>query len=121
MYCKCGLTEKALEVFKEMEHKDSVSCTSFISGLAEWKCQLRPWLLLQYEPIDEFSRPAGGDNISVTIRFPCMLCITDRVFGSFTETHEVYEVAAGPVIKATMDDIDGVVSKTTFNFKTLLC
>ncbi|KAL7612364.1 hypothetical protein Lser_V15G09296 [Lactuca serriola] len=34
MYCKCGSTEKALEVFGEMEHKDSVSWTSVISGLA---------------------------------------------------------------------------------------
>lgn len=38
-----------------------------------------------------------------------MFCITDRVFGSFAETHEVYEVAAGPVIKAAMDGINGVV------------
>ncbi|KAL2556019.1 Pentatricopeptide repeat-containing protein [Forsythia ovata] len=34
MYCKCGSVEKALEVFHEMEEKDSVSWTSIISGLA---------------------------------------------------------------------------------------
>ncbi|KAK7394803.1 hypothetical protein VNO78_15342 [Psophocarpus tetragonolobus] len=34
MYCKCGVVEKALEVFKEMRKKDSVSWTSIISGLA---------------------------------------------------------------------------------------
>ncbi|KVI10139.1 pentatricopeptide repeat-containing protein At2g22410, mitochondrial-like [Cynara cardunculus var. scolymus] len=34
MYCKCGSTEKALQVFQEMETKDSVSWTSVISGLA---------------------------------------------------------------------------------------
>ncbi|CAI9274003.1 unnamed protein product [Lactuca saligna] len=34
MYCKCGSTEKALQVFQKMEHKDSVSWTSVISGLA---------------------------------------------------------------------------------------
>lgn len=34
MYCKCGLVEKALEVFQEMKQKDSVSWTSIISGLA---------------------------------------------------------------------------------------
>lgn len=34
MYCKCGLTEKALQVFQEMKIKDSVSWTSVISGLA---------------------------------------------------------------------------------------
>ncbi|KAJ7970031.1 Pentatricopeptide repeat-containing protein, partial [Quillaja saponaria] len=34
MYCKCGVVEKALEVFKEMKKKDSVSWTSIVSGLA---------------------------------------------------------------------------------------
>ncbi|ONI25205.1 hypothetical protein PRUPE_2G288700 [Prunus persica] len=34
MYCKCGVAEKALEVFQWMEEKDSVSWTSVISGLA---------------------------------------------------------------------------------------
>lgn len=34
MYCKCGVVEKALQVFNEMETKDSVSWTSIISGLA---------------------------------------------------------------------------------------
>lgn len=34
MYCKCGSTDNALEVFQEMERKDSVSWTSVISGLA---------------------------------------------------------------------------------------
>ncbi|TQD80566.1 hypothetical protein C1H46_033870 [Malus baccata] len=34
MYCKCGLVEKAMEVFQWMEKKDAVSWTSVISGLA---------------------------------------------------------------------------------------
>ncbi|XVF09772.1 hypothetical protein REPUB_Repub07fG0124900 [Reevesia pubescens] len=34
MYCKCGVVEKALEVFHNMKEKDSVSWTSVISGLA---------------------------------------------------------------------------------------
>ncbi|XP_015878009.3 pentatricopeptide repeat-containing protein At2g29760, chloroplastic [Ziziphus jujuba] len=34
MYCKCGVVEKGLEVFHEMEIKDPVSWTSIISGLA---------------------------------------------------------------------------------------
>lgn len=34
MYCKCGVVEKALEVFREMNTKDSISWTSVISGLA---------------------------------------------------------------------------------------
>ncbi|KAJ9164127.1 hypothetical protein P3X46_023740 [Hevea brasiliensis] len=34
MYCKCGVVEKALEVFHQMKKRDSVSWTSVISGLA---------------------------------------------------------------------------------------
>uniref|UniRef100_A0A9I9ECA2 Pentatricopeptide repeat-containing protein n=1 Tax=Cucumis melo TaxID=3656 RepID=A0A9I9ECA2_CUCME len=34
MYCKCGVVEKALQVFNDMKTKDSVSWTSIISGLA---------------------------------------------------------------------------------------
>ncbi|GAB4858667.1 hypothetical protein Ancab_010139 [Ancistrocladus abbreviatus] len=34
MYCKCGAVEKALEVFRNMKEKDSVSWTSVISGMA---------------------------------------------------------------------------------------
>lgn len=34
MYCKCGVVEKALEVFHGMKDKDSISWTSVISGLA---------------------------------------------------------------------------------------
>ncbi|KAK7294674.1 hypothetical protein RJT34_17564 [Clitoria ternatea] len=34
MYCKCGVVEKALDVFKKMRKKDSVSWTSIIVGLA---------------------------------------------------------------------------------------
>ncbi|XP_027154326.1 pentatricopeptide repeat-containing protein At1g31430-like [Coffea eugenioides] len=34
MYCKCGSTEKALEVFHDMKEKDTVSWNSVISGLA---------------------------------------------------------------------------------------
>ncbi|QHO22413.1 hypothetical protein HN51_046285 [Arachis hypogaea] len=34
MYCKCGVVEKALEVFNGMSKKDSVSWNSLISGLA---------------------------------------------------------------------------------------
>ncbi|XP_022737431.1 pentatricopeptide repeat-containing protein At2g29760, chloroplastic-like [Durio zibethinus] len=34
MYCKCGVVEKALEVFHDMKGKDSVSWSSVISGLA---------------------------------------------------------------------------------------
>ncbi|KAI3755584.1 hypothetical protein L1987_55388 [Smallanthus sonchifolius] len=90
------------------------------------------------EPIDDVPRPAGGDSISVTIRFrplsereyqrgdevawyadgdklvrneynPATSYAFDKVFGSYAETQEVYEVAAGPVIRAAMEGINGTV------------
>ncbi|XP_071736749.1 kinesin-like protein KIN-7D, mitochondrial [Rutidosis leptorrhynchoides] len=90
------------------------------------------------ESIDDVSRPGGGDSISVTIRFrplsereyqrgdevawyadgdklvrneynPATSYAFDKVFGSYAETQEVYEVAAGPVIRAAMEGINGTV------------
>ncbi|XP_051135079.1 kinesin-like protein KIN-7D, mitochondrial isoform X2 [Andrographis paniculata] len=88
------------------------------------------------EPMDE--APRSGDSISVTIRFrpmsdreyhrgdeiawyadgdkivrneynPMTAYAFDRVFGPDTNTEEVYEVAARPVVKAAMDGINGTV------------
>ncbi|KAF5814283.1 putative plus-end-directed kinesin ATPase transcription factor C2H2 family [Helianthus annuus] len=90
------------------------------------------------EPIDDVPRSGGGDSISVTIRFrplsereyqrgdevawyadgdklvrneynPATSYAFDKVFGSYAETQEVYEVAAGPVIRAAMEGINGTV------------
>ncbi|GER42288.1 kinesin-related protein [Striga asiatica] len=88
------------------------------------------------EPMDSASR--SGDSISVTIRFrplndreynrgdeiawyadgdkivrneynPMTSYAFDKVFGHNTNTQEVYEVAARPVVKAAMDGINGTV------------
>ncbi|KAK9077340.1 hypothetical protein SSX86_005677 [Deinandra increscens subsp. villosa] len=90
------------------------------------------------ESIDDVPRSAGGDSISVTIRFrplsereyqrgdevawyadgdtlvrneynAATSYAFDKVFGSYAETQEVYEVAAGPVIRAAMEGINGTV------------
>ncbi|KAL8264530.1 hypothetical protein R6Q59_022660 [Mikania micrantha] len=90
------------------------------------------------EQIDDVPRSGGGDSISVTIRFrplsereyqrgdevawyadgdklvrneynPATSYAFDKVFGSYAETQEVYEVAAGPVIRAAMEGINGTV------------
>ncbi|GKD11474.1 kinesin-like protein KIN-7D, mitochondrial, partial [Tanacetum coccineum] len=37
------------------------------------------------------------------------LCGLDKVFGEYSETQEVYDVAAGPVIRAAMEGINGTV------------
>ncbi|KAL3614024.1 Kinesin-like protein KIN-7D, mitochondrial [Castilleja foliolosa] len=88
------------------------------------------------EPMDYASR--SGDSISVTIRFrplsereyqkgdeiawypdddktvrneynPMTAYAFDKVFGPNTDTPEVYEVAARPVVKAAMEGINGTV------------
>ncbi|PWA54649.1 kinesin motor family protein [Artemisia annua] len=90
------------------------------------------------EMVDDVAKPAGGDSISVTIRFrplsereyqrgdevawyadgdklvrneynPATSYAFDKVFGEYSETQEVYDVAAGPVIKAAMEGINGTV------------
>ncbi|XP_076894622.1 kinesin-like protein KIN-7D, mitochondrial [Bidens hawaiensis] len=96
-------------------------------------------LLIDEPIIDDASRHGGaGDSISVTIRFrpmnereyqrgdevawyadgdklvrneynPATSYAFDKVFGSYAETQEVYEVAAGPVIRAAMEGINGTV------------
>ncbi|XP_041999302.1 kinesin-like protein KIN-7D, mitochondrial [Salvia splendens] len=88
------------------------------------------------EPLESASR--SGDSISVTVRFrplsereyqrgdevawyvdgekivrnefnPMTAYAFDRVFGSNTNTLEVYEVAARPVVKSAMDGVNGTV------------
>nr|XP_043627585.1 kinesin-like protein KIN-7D, mitochondrial [Erigeron canadensis] len=94
--------------------------------------------MIDEQQMDDVSRPAGGDSISVTIRFrplsereyqrgdevawyadgdkivrneynPATSYAFDKVFGSYAETQDVYEVAAGPVIRAAMEGINGTV------------
>lgn len=38
-----------------------------------------------------------------------LFCIVDKVFGPATETQDVYEIAAQPVIESAMDGINGKV------------
>ncbi|XP_058213223.1 kinesin-like protein KIN-7D, mitochondrial [Rhododendron vialii] len=93
--------------------------------------------LLLGEPLDA-PRSAGGDSISVTIRFRPLsereyqrgdeiawyadgdkivrnefnlatAYAFDKVFGQSTMSHEVYDVAARPVVKAAMEGVNGTV------------
>ena len=41
------------------------------------------------------------------------MLLTDKVFGSSTNTPEVYEVAARPVVKAAMDGVNGKLNLFT--------
>ncbi|KAG5547843.1 hypothetical protein RHGRI_013503 [Rhododendron griersonianum] len=93
--------------------------------------------LLLGEPLDA-PRSAGGDSISVTIRFRPLsereyqrgdeiawyadgdkivrnefnlatAYAFDKVFGQSTMSHEVYDIAARPVVKAAMEGVNGTV------------
>ncbi|KAE8692657.1 Kinesin-related protein 11 [Hibiscus syriacus] len=86
----------------------------------------------------QLEAPRSGDSISVTIRFrplnereshkgdeiawyadgdrivrneynPATAYAFDRVFGPHATTHEVYEVAAKPVVQAAMEGVNGTV------------
>lgn len=94
--------------------------------------------LLLGETLLDAPRSAGGDSISVTIRFRPLsereyqrgdeiawyadgdkivrneynlatAYAFDKVFGQSTMSHEVYDVAARPVVKAAMEGVNGTV------------
>ncbi|XP_022874222.1 pentatricopeptide repeat-containing protein At2g29760, chloroplastic-like [Olea europaea var. sylvestris] len=66
MYCKCGSVENALEVFHEMEEKDSVSWTSIISGLAANGISNHA-LELFSQMLREGARPTHGTFVGILL------------------------------------------------------
>ncbi|XP_030533125.1 pentatricopeptide repeat-containing protein At2g29760, chloroplastic-like [Rhodamnia argentea] len=66
MYCKCGSVEKALELFKQMKEKDTVSWTSVISGLAV-NGFANSALKLFSEMLSERIKPTHGTFVGVLL------------------------------------------------------
>ncbi|CAN0902666.1 Pentatricopeptide repeat-containing protein At2g29760, chloroplastic [Linum grandiflorum] len=66
MYCKCGDVEKAKDVFNGMNHKDSVSWTSIICGLAV-NGRADDAIDLFSQMLTEGQRPIRGTFIGVLI------------------------------------------------------
>lgn len=44
----------------------------------------------------------------IIVVFGFYFAVADKVFGPHTASHEVYEVAAKPVVKAAMEGVNGI-------------
>ncbi|KAG6386434.1 hypothetical protein SASPL_155336 [Salvia splendens] len=71
--------------------------------------RFRPLSEREYQRGDEVAWYADGEKIARNEFNPMTAYAFDRVFGSNTNTLEVYEVAARPVVKAAMDGVNGTV------------
>ncbi|KAL2512334.1 Kinesin motor family protein [Abeliophyllum distichum] len=71
--------------------------------------RFRPINEREYHRGDEIAWYADGDKIVRNEYNPMTAYAFDRVFGPNTNTQEVYEVAARPVVKAAMEGVNGTV------------
>ncbi|XP_051132720.1 kinesin-like protein KIN-7D, mitochondrial [Andrographis paniculata] len=71
--------------------------------------RFRPMSEREYQRGDEITWYADGDKIVRNEYNPMTAYGFDRVFGPNTNTQEVYEVAARPVVKAAMEGVNGTV------------
>ncbi|KAL3012606.1 hypothetical protein AAZX31_06G008600 [Glycine max] len=71
--------------------------------------RFRPLSEREYQRGDEIAWYADGDKIVRNEYNPATAYAFDRVFGPHTNSDEVYEVAAKPVIKAAMEGVNGTV------------
>ncbi|KAL2537590.1 Kinesin motor family protein [Forsythia ovata] len=71
--------------------------------------RFRPMNEREYHRGDEIAWYTDGDKIVRNEYNPMTAYAFDRVFGPNTNTQEVYEVAARPVVKAAMEGINGTV------------
>ncbi|KAI7757510.1 hypothetical protein M8C21_008206, partial [Ambrosia artemisiifolia] len=69
--------------------------------------RFRPLSEREYQRGDEVAWYADGDKLVRNEYNPATSYAFDKVFGSYAETQEVYEVAAAPVIRAAMEGING--------------
>ncbi|XP_061368413.1 kinesin-like protein KIN-7D, mitochondrial isoform X1 [Gastrolobium bilobum] len=71
--------------------------------------RFRPLSEREYQRGDEIAWYADGDKIVRNECNPATAYAFDRVFGPHTNSEEVYEVAAKPVVKAAMEGVNGTV------------
>nr|GEV02104.1 kinesin-like protein KIN-7D, mitochondrial [Tanacetum cinerariifolium] len=71
--------------------------------------RFRPLSEREYQRGDEVAWYADGDKLVRNEYNPATSYAFDKVFGEYSETQEVYDVAAGPVIRAAMEGINGMV------------
>lgn len=71
--------------------------------------RFRPLSEREYQKGDEIAWYADGDKIVRNEYNPATAYAFDKVFGQHTNSQEVYEVAAKPVVKAAMEGVNGTV------------
>lgn len=71
--------------------------------------RFRPLSEREYQRGDEIAWYADGDKIVRNEYNPATAYAFDKVFGQSTMSHEVYDVAARPVVKAAMEGVNGTV------------
>ncbi|OVA20397.1 Kinesin [Macleaya cordata] len=71
--------------------------------------RFRPLSEREFQRGDEIAWYADGDKIVRCEFNPATAYAFDRVFGPATNSKTVYDVAAGPVVKAAMDGVNGTV------------
>lgn len=71
--------------------------------------RFRPLSEREYQRGDEIAWYADGDKIVRNEYNPATAYAFDKVFGPHTASDEVYEVAAKPVVKASMEGVNGTV------------
>ncbi|KAM7482652.1 hypothetical protein LguiB_007235 [Lonicera macranthoides] len=71
--------------------------------------RFRPLSEREFQRGDEIAWYADGDKVVRNEYNPMNFYAFDRVFGESTDTQEVYEVAARPVVKTAMEGVNGTV------------
>ncbi|KAJ6368714.1 hypothetical protein OIU78_001152 [Salix suchowensis] len=71
--------------------------------------RFRPLSEKEFQRGDEIAWSADGDKIVRNEYNPATAYAFDKVFGPHTASHEVYEIAAKPVVKAAMEGVNGTV------------
>ncbi|KAK4761318.1 hypothetical protein SAY87_006211 [Trapa incisa] len=71
--------------------------------------RFRPLSEREYHRGDEIAWYADGDKIVRNEYNPTVAYAFDKVFGPHTNSQEVYEIAAKPVVKAAMEGVNGTV------------
>ncbi|KAG4385143.1 hypothetical protein GLYMA_12G038600v4 [Glycine max] len=95
-----GMDEEVItEPVDSSRARDSISVT----------IRFRPLSEREYHRGDEIAWYADGDKIVRNEYNPATAYAFDRVFGPHTNSDEVYEVAAKPVVKAAMEGVNGTV------------
>ncbi|KAL6514533.1 hypothetical protein OROGR_020112 [Orobanche gracilis] len=88
---------------------EPMECASRSGDSISVTIRFRPLSEREYQRGDEIAWYADGDKIVRNEYNPMTSYAFDKVFGSNTNTQEVHEVAARPVVKAAMEGVNGTV------------